>query len=78
MGIDALCLMHGRDQYRLYKKCTMTCYTKLVLLRLVGSAVHVGHSMCPGCEMLMHYFSWSGGLGAVSIKSASGHVTPNL
>jgi hypothetical protein len=32
----------------------------------------------PGCEMSMHYFSCSGGSGAISIKSAPGDVTPNL
>jgi hypothetical protein len=34
--------------------------------------------VCPGREILMHYFSCSAGLDAVSIKSAPGHVTPNL
>jgi hypothetical protein len=31
-----------------------------------------------GREILTHYFSCSGGHGAVSINSALGHVTPNL
>jgi hypothetical protein len=26
----------------------------------------------------MHYFSCSGGPGTVSIKSAPGHITPNM
>jgi hypothetical protein len=32
----------------------------------------------PGHEMPMHYFSYSSGTGTDSIKSALGHVTPNL
>jgi hypothetical protein len=32
----------------------------------------------PGCEISIHYFSWSGGTGAVSIKCALGHFTWNL
>jgi hypothetical protein len=32
----------------------------------------------PGSEMSMQYFSWSGGLGAVSIRSALEHVAQNL
>jgi hypothetical protein len=35
-------------------------------------------SVCPGCETSSHYFSYSGGPGAVSIKSAPGHVMPKL
>jgi hypothetical protein len=31
-----------------------------------------------GHETLTNYFSCSGGHGAISIKSAQGHVTPNL
>jgi hypothetical protein len=31
-----------------------------------------------GHEMSTHYFSWSGGTGAGSTKSASGHVMLNL
>jgi hypothetical protein len=32
----------------------------------------------PGREMSMHYFSCLDAPGAVSIKSAPGHVTPNM
>jgi hypothetical protein len=32
----------------------------------------------PGYEMLMHFFSCSGGTGRDSTKSTSGHITPNL
>jgi hypothetical protein len=31
--------------------------------------------VCPAHEMLMHYFTCSGGPGAVSIESVLGHVT---
>jgi hypothetical protein len=47
-------------------------------LHLLGSAAHVVHSVRPGRITLTHYFSCLGGPGAVSIKSALGHVTPNL
>jgi hypothetical protein len=33
--------------------------------------------MRPGCETSRHYFSCSGGTGAVSTKSAPGHITLN-
>jgi hypothetical protein len=32
----------------------------------------------PGHEMLMHYFSCTGGTGTVSIESVPGHDTPNM
>jgi hypothetical protein len=35
-------------------------------------------SMLPGHETMTHYLSCSGGPDAVSIKSASGHVTREL
>jgi hypothetical protein len=49
-----------------------------VFLHTVGSAGHVVHSGPSGHEMSMHYFSCSGGTSAVFIKSAPGHVMPNL
>jgi hypothetical protein len=36
--------MLGWDQYGIDKLCARTCYAKLVLLHLVGSAGHVVHS----------------------------------
>jgi hypothetical protein len=39
---------------------------------------HVVHSVRPWCEMSTHHFSCLGGLCEVSIKSAQGHVSPNL
>jgi hypothetical protein len=38
----------------------------------------VGHKVLPGCKTSTHYFPCSGGTGLDSIKSVSGHVTPNL
>jgi hypothetical protein len=66
------------DRYGFNKKSVGTRYTELVFLLPLGSAGHVVHSDESGHEMSTHYFSCSGGLGAVSIKSVSGHIIPNL
>jgi hypothetical protein len=60
------------------KKCAGIRYTKLVFLHSVGSVGHVVHSGASGRETSTHSFLCSGGPGAVSMKSVSGHVTPNL
>jgi hypothetical protein len=39
---------------------------------------HVVHSSASGYETSMYYSSCSGGPAVVSMKSTSGHVTPNL
>jgi hypothetical protein len=65
-------------RYGFQKKHVGTCYTKLVFIHLVGSMVpsciptHLGH------HMSTLYFSCSGLPTAVSIKSPSGHVVPNM
>jgi hypothetical protein len=74
----ALFFKIGWDQYRFDKKRSGTRYAELVFLHPVGSAGHVVHSDASGRVMSMHYFSCSCGPGAISIKSAPGHVTPNL
>jgi hypothetical protein len=49
-----------------------------MFLHQVGPTGHLVHSVCPGGEMSKHYISCSGGPGVVSIKSAPGHIMPNL
>jgi hypothetical protein len=56
----------------------VTRYAEPVFLHQVGSAGHVEHFMRLGCEISMHYYSWSEGPEAVSTKSALGHVMSNL
>jgi hypothetical protein len=69
--------MVGSAWCSFHKKLVMTRYTEHVVLHPVGSTGHVVHSGKSGYETSMYYFSCSGGPGVVSIKSASGHVTPN-
>jgi hypothetical protein len=64
--------------YGFYKKCVGTRNVELVYLHLMGYAGHVVHSGVSMCKTVTHYFSCSGGPGAVSIKSVLRHVTPNL
>jgi hypothetical protein len=70
--------MLGSARCDFHKKCTGTCYAKLVFLCLTASTGHVVHSGASGHETSMHYFRYSGGPDAVSIKNALGHVTLNL
>jgi hypothetical protein len=70
--------MLGWGQCGFHKKCAGTCYIELISLYPVGSVDHVVHSGMSGRKMWTHYFSCSGGPGAVSRKSATGHVMPNL
>jgi hypothetical protein len=60
------------------KKCTRTHYVKLVFLHPVGSTGHVVHSgasRVQNIDTLFFMLEWA---GAASVKSASGHVAPNL
>jgi hypothetical protein len=61
----------------LHKKPIGTRYTQLVFLHHVGCA---GRVVCSGASGARNVdaFSCSGGPDAVYIKSALGHVTPNL
>jgi hypothetical protein len=77
-NVDALFIVLGQDRYRFYKKCVRTRYAEHVFLHLVGLAGHVMHSGAFGPWTSTHYFSYSGGTGTDSTKSALGHVTPNL
>jgi hypothetical protein len=61
-----------------HKKGVDTHYTEIVFLHLVGSTGHVVHSRASGARNIDALFSCLGGSGAVSIKSAMGHVAPNL
>jgi hypothetical protein len=77
-NVDTLFVTLGWDRYGFHKMRVGTCYAKLVFLHPVGSAGRVGHFGAFGCENLGALSSFSGGPGVVSIKSALGHVTPNL
>jgi hypothetical protein len=61
-----------------HKKCIGTPYVEHVILHPVRTARHVVHCSGSGRKTSTHYFSRSGGPGAVFIKSAPGHVMPNL
>jgi hypothetical protein len=55
-----------------------THYMEFVFLHPVGYAGHVVHFGASGVRNVDAILSWSGGPGAISIKSALGHITPNL
>jgi hypothetical protein len=71
-NVDALFIVLGQDRYRFYKKCVRTRYAEHVFLHLVGLAGHVMHSGAFGPWTSTHYFSYSGGTGTDSTKSALG------
>jgi hypothetical protein len=70
--------MIGWDQYGFDKKRDGTHYAKLLFLLPMGSVGHVVHSVATGAQNIDPLFLCSSGHYAVSIKSASGHVTSNL
>jgi hypothetical protein len=63
---------------RIPKKCARTRYIEDVFLHPLGSMGHVVHSLCPGREISMHYFTCLGGPSEDPIKSEPGHVKQNL
>jgi hypothetical protein len=78
-SVEALFFMLRWDPYGFHKKHVRTRYTELVVFCIRWDVrVMLYISVCPGCETSSHYFSYSGRPGAVSIKSAPGHVMPKL
>jgi hypothetical protein len=71
-------LFHASARYVFEKKRFGTRDVELVFFDTLGSVGHIVHSGVSGSETLTYYFSRSGGPGAVSIKSASRHVTLKL
>jgi hypothetical protein len=62
----------------LQKKHAGSRYAELVFLHPVGTAGYVVDSGVSGAQNVDAVFSCSGGTGADSTKSVSGHVTPTL
>jgi hypothetical protein len=77
-SVDTLFFILRWARGNFYKKRIEASYAKLVFLHLVGSVGNVVHSSASARETSMHYFACPGGPRVVSIKSALGHVTPNL
>jgi hypothetical protein len=63
---------------RIPQKAHRDTIRQTFVLHLMGSVGKVVHSVRPGCESSMHYFSCSGGTGLDSRKSATGHVMLEL
>jgi hypothetical protein len=77
-NVDALFFMLSWTRCGSHKKCTGTGYPEVVVLHPVETMGHVVHSGAFSHETLMRYFSYSGGLGLVYIKSTPRHVTLNV
>jgi hypothetical protein len=77
-NINALFFMLEWAQGGLHKKRVGTRYIELVFLHPVRSVGQVCIPVRLGRKTSMHYFSSSVRPGAVFIKIAPGHVTPNL
>jgi hypothetical protein len=70
--------MLGWARCRFHKKRAGTEYNELMFLHPVLSVGYVVHSGAFLARTSAYYFSGSSGTGAVCIKSALGHVMPNL
>jgi hypothetical protein len=77
-NINALFFMLVWARCSFHNKRTGTRYTELATLLHVGHVGHIVHSSASGARNIITLFSCSGGPGAVSRKSASGHVALNL
>jgi hypothetical protein len=82
-------LMLGWAWCGFHKKRIRTCYCQTCVFASGGNCgscsafqwvqtQNVDALLFLGCETLRHYLSCSGGPEVISIKSAPGHVTPNL
>jgi hypothetical protein len=77
-NVDALFFMVGWVRCGFHKKRARTRYPECVFLHPVGFAGHIVHSGVSRARNVDVLFSCSGRPGAVSIKSETGHVMPNL
>jgi hypothetical protein len=77
-NVDALFFMLEWARCGFRKMRARKRYAELVSLHPMRSLGHVVHSDASGRKTSMHYFSCSGGPGAVFRKNASAHVTQNL
>jgi hypothetical protein len=77
-NVDALFFMLGSDWHIFNKKHAGTRYAEQLFWIQWDLRVTYCMPVCPGHEASMHYFSFSGGTGIDSTKTALGHVTLNL
>jgi hypothetical protein len=77
-NVDALFFMLGWTRCGLHKKCAGIHYTKFVIFHLVRSMGHIVHYGASGPRNVDGLFFMLGGPSAVSRKSATRHVIPNL
>jgi hypothetical protein len=76
-NIDALFFILGCDRYGFVRKHAGSRYAKHVFSHL-GYVGHIVHSVASGTPNVNTLFSCSGGTESDYIKSALGHITPNI